>query len=477
MKEIKRCFCNFSYYDQQAIQEKLEEMAEKRWMLEKPGSFMWTYKRITPKRLRFSVTYFPNASDFDPGPTDGELTKIDYCRQDGWILVTSWGVMQIFYNKNVDATPIETEPVTQVENICRSMKKNVLFPQSILCGILLWSVAMRFSQWKRDPVSELSNPISVYTVLMFVGLALACLYEISFYFYWSRKARATAQNDRVFLPIKSRPAASWVLTAFSTVFLLLVCMELNGILGFAALWLCAIPLIPVIANLIKRQLKKQGVSRNVNRVISVGSVVLLTFLLLGIMTVSIIRGGPHSSDSGAVIGTYELYGRSREIYDASLPLEIEELTDVNAQWSKEANHQETVLLASTEYRQYAVPIDGNDRVDECELEYTVTDVKQNFLYDFIKQAVLNSRQDEIHDDFVFIDHYEAVDASIWDADDAYQLHWSDSVMDTYLIFWENRIVEIKFYWEPTPEQILIASEKLRNFATNPSSQACLSVDS
>ena len=78
---------------------------------------------------------------------------------------------------------------------------------------------------------------------------------------------------------------------------------------------------------------------------------------------------------------------------------------------------------------------------------------------------------------MFIDHYEAVDASIWNADDAYQLHWSDSVMNTYLIFWENRIVEIKFYWEPTPEQILIASEKLRNFATNPSSQACLSVDS
>ena len=100
MKEIKRCFCNFSYYDQRAIQEKLEEMAEKGWMLEKPGSFMWTYKRAEAKKLRFSVTYFPSASDFDPSPTDGELTKIDYCRQDGWNLVTSWGVMQIFCNEN-----------------------------------------------------------------------------------------------------------------------------------------------------------------------------------------------------------------------------------------------------------------------------------------------------------------------------------------------------------------------------------------
>ncbi len=95
MKEIKRCFCNFSFYDQQAIQEKLEDMAEKGWMLEKTGNFMWTYKRAKPKKLRFSVTYFPSASDFDPSHTDGELTKMDYCIQDGWMLVTSWGVMQI----------------------------------------------------------------------------------------------------------------------------------------------------------------------------------------------------------------------------------------------------------------------------------------------------------------------------------------------------------------------------------------------
>lgn len=120
----------------------------------------------------------------------------------------------------------------------------------------------------------------------------------------------------------------------------------------------------------------------------------------------------------------------------------------------------SILLSSTEYRQYTVPIDGNNKVDERKLEYTVTEVKQGFLYDFIKRAVLNSLQDEIHNDFEFTDHHEPIDASIWDADDAYQFHWSDSVLNTYLIFWGNRIVEIKFYWEPTPEQITIVVEKL-----------------
>lgn len=460
MKEIKRCFCNFSFYDQQAIQKKLEEMTEKGWMLEKAGSFMWTYKRMEPKKLRFSITCFPGASDFNPAPTEGELTKIDYCRQDGWILVTSWGVMQIFYNENEDAVPIETEPVTQVENIRRSLKKNVLLPQLVLCGMMGFSLAMRISMWKRDPVGELADPVSLYTVFMFGVLILACLYEIGFCVFWSRKARAAAQNDGVFLPIQSRPMASWILLALSALFMFLALNALRGPLGLAMLWLCAIPLITVMGNIITKRLKAWGVSRRINFAVSIGSVLLMTFFLLGLMIASIIQGGSHFNSEKTVVGTYELYGRTREIYNDPLLLEIEDLADVSAQWSKEADHQETFLLSNTEYRQYAVPIDGNDRVDECELEYTITEVKQEFLYDFIKRAVLNSRQDEVHNDFVFTDHYEPIDASIWNADDAYQLHWSDSVLNTYLIFWGNRIVEIKFYWEPTPEQIAITVEKL-----------------
>lgn len=460
MKEMKRCFCNFSFYDQQAIQEKLEEMAEIGWMLEKTDNFMWTYKRIEPKKLRFSVTYFPSASDFDPSPTEGELTKIDFCRQDGWNLVTTWGVMQIFCNEDLDAVPIETEPVMQIENICRSMKKNVLLPQAVLGGMLLWNVVIRLSQWRRDPVGELSDPFSIYSVLMFSILTLACLYEIGFYFCWSRKAKAAAQNDGVFLPVRSKPIASWILMAVSALLLILSYTALRGPLGFVILWLCMVPFIIVIGNLLKNMLKKRGVSRNVNRIVSVCAVVLLTFLMLGLMTAAIIQGRMRFDSGKNVVGAYELYGRTREIYNDPLPLEIEELADVHAQWSKEADHQETLLLSSTEYRQYAVPADGNDNVDERKIEYTVTVVKQDFLYDFIKRAVLNSRQDEIHDDFVFTDHYEPIDASVWNADDAYQLHWSESVLNTYLIFWGNHIVEIKFYWEPTPEQIAITVENL-----------------
>ena len=101
-------------------------------------------------------------------------------------------------------------------------------------------------------------------------------------------------------------------------------------------------------------------------------------------------------------------------------------------------------------------------MDERELEYTVTEAKWDFLHDFVKRAVLNARQDEINGDFVFIDHYEPADASVWNADAAYQRHRNGYVMDTYLIFWGERIVEVRFSWEPTPEQLAIAAAKLEN---------------
>lgn len=460
MKETKRCICNFSFYDQQAIEERLEDMARRGWMLEKTGSFTWTYRRGSPKQLRFCVTYFPAASEFDPGPTEGELTKQDYCRQDGWELVARWGVMQIFSSENPDAVPIETEPVTQVENLRRSMRKNVLLPQAVLCGMLLWNLFLRFSRWRRDPIGELSDPASLYSTFMFAVLTLDCLYEIGFYFHWTRKARRAAEEDGVFLPVRSKPVVSWILIALSALLVLLSYSSQKLPVGLALFLLCGIPAITVIGNFLKRWLRKRGASRNVNRAVSMGAVLLLTFLLLGLMTAAILRGGLRMGSEHTVVGTYELYGRTREVCGDPLPLEIEALADVNARWSKEADHQETFLLSSTEYRQHSIPADGNDVPDNHELEYTVADVRWDFLYDFVKEAVLNSRQDKVHDDFVFTDHYEPVDPAPWGLDSAYQLHWGNDVLNGYLFFKGNRMVELTFYWEPTPEQLEKAARAL-----------------
>lgn len=458
MKETKKILCHFSFYDQVRIQEKLEEMAEQGWMVDKPGNFAWTFKRIEPKKLSFSVTYFPGASEFDPGPTESELTKLDFCAHDGWKLAVKWGVMQIFYNEDENAVPIETEPMAQVENVKKSMRKNVLLPHLFEAALIAWYMFLQVGMFRRDPVEYLSSPLKVYQIPMWICLLLACLYEVGFYFHWTHKAKKVAEEDGVFLPIKTHIRASYVLLAFFTLLILFAFSTSMEYLLFGLIWSGILFLIGCSANLIKKKLKKKGVSRWVNMVVSLGSVFLFTVIFLSLLVSVILGSGISLGRDSQPVGSYEYHGQTWDIYDDPLPLTVEDLTEINANWSKEIDHQETGIVAYTEHEQRALFTEPREVPN---LSYTIIDIKATFLRDYIRQSVLNSRQDEVHGDYVFTDHYEPVDASVWGADEAYQLHWSDTIMNTYLLFWDDRIVEIKFYWEPTTEQIAQAAEILQ----------------
>ena len=458
MNDTKKILCHFSFYDQVRIQEKLEEMAELGWMVHQPGNFTWTFKRMEPKNLKFAITYFPGASEFDPGPTDEELTKLDFCAQDGWKLALKWGVMQIFYNEDENAIPIETEPVAQVENVKKSMRKNVLFPHLLETLLIAWYMFLQVGMFRRDPVEYLSSPLKAYQIPMWICLLLACLYEVGFYFHWTRKAKKSAEEDGVFLPIKTHIRASYILLAFSTLLILFAFGSAKKYLIFGLCWSGIMFLIACSVNVIKKKLKKKGVSRRTNMIVSLGSVFLLTIFALCILA-SVIIGSSSIRLSGSekAIGTYDYNGITWDIYDDPLPLNVEDLMELDANWSKERDHQETGIVAHTEYVQRALLSEPREVPN---LSYTIIDIKVPFLRDYIRQAVLNSRQDEVYDDYVFTDHYEPIEPSTWGADEAYQLHWSGSIMNTYLLFWDNRIVEIKFYWEPTEDQITTAAEIL-----------------
>lgn len=463
MKNTKRCFCNFSFYDQEAIQEKLETMASKGWMVEKLSNMMWTYKRIEPKQLRFAVTYFPDASEFDPGPTEGELTKMDFCAQDGWILAVRWGAMQIFYNENLDAVPIETDPVASVNNIHTAMKKNVLRTHLFSIAMLIYYLTFQFFRMKDDPIEYLSNPFYLYSIPLYAALLVASIHEIIYHFVWHKKAKKAAEDDGVFLPLKSKPLASYSLLAFSALCMLLAYSGFrtsNRTIVITLVYLAIMLLVFAIGNGIKAALKRKGASRGFNLIVSTGTVTLLTFVALALLCTAIITGDFTLWGEKQPIATYDINGWTMEVYDDPLPLEIEDMSAADAIWSKEADYQETFLASYLKYNQDFVHIEGNDAGVTKDLQYSIIDVKVPVLFDFMKQAILNSRQDEVHDDFIFTDHYEQIDPTIWQADDAYQVYWSDSLLNTYLLCWDNRIVEIKFYWEPTPEQIAVAIEKL-----------------
>ena len=62
MRDTKRRLELYSFFNHTGIAAHLEDMAQKGWMIEKITGFGWVYRRIEPKRLHFSVSYYARAS-------------------------------------------------------------------------------------------------------------------------------------------------------------------------------------------------------------------------------------------------------------------------------------------------------------------------------------------------------------------------------------------------------------------------------
>lgn len=68
------------------IENKLEKLAEKGLFLEECGSYLWSFRKGTPKKVKYTITYFSEGSVFNPDITDNQQTYIDYAKEAGWNL-------------------------------------------------------------------------------------------------------------------------------------------------------------------------------------------------------------------------------------------------------------------------------------------------------------------------------------------------------------------------------------------------------
>ena len=110
------------------------------------------------------MTYFPDASEFDPSPKDKHKMMEDFAARDGWKLLTRWGQMQVFCNEAEKPIPIETDAVTQVENIYRSMKKNLLPAHLMILALAIWQLVFNGYRAFTETVDFLSTPYLLASV-------------------------------------------------------------------------------------------------------------------------------------------------------------------------------------------------------------------------------------------------------------------------------------------------------------------------
>ena len=169
----------YAFYDHTGLERHLEKMAANGWMLESVGTYALRYRRCEPKKLRFAVVYYPKTDSFCPDePNHENLTFWDYCAGAGWQIVTQRDDTHIFYNENLDAVPIETEAVVQVETMERAKKGYVLSNTITVACMLPKMLYLQVSQLRRDPVAFLADGYDLTMMLMIFGYYYAIINTI-----------------------------------------------------------------------------------------------------------------------------------------------------------------------------------------------------------------------------------------------------------------------------------------------------------
>ncbi|MEA4925964.1 MAG: DUF2812 domain-containing protein [Syntrophomonadaceae bacterium] len=465
MKITKRRFEQFLFYDYTGIETHLTKMAAKGWQLHKITRLYWEYRKTEPQKLTYTVTYFSEASEFNPYPTENQQTFHEYCKDAGWNLVTEWAQMQVFCTERENPIPIETDESVKLKAIHRAMKKNFLPSSMVLLLISLLQMILQFHAIIDNPVYLLSNGTALFTATVLNILAVYILVNLIGYVVWYRKSGKAVNMGEVCI----RSSGGYKKISYFLLFLggIVIALAAFSVLSQRFGWMVILGItnIAVLITLvlaIKNTLKRVKASRRVNLTITMASCVILSFVLTGAMVWGIVRGanaGWFGNGPDETYTTTQPNGNTHtwDIYHDPLPLKVEDIQDVDYDhYSHEWTARESLLLAQFVARQNSFP----DGQNAPKLSYEIVQVKLPALFDLCLNDYLN--QYSYERDFPEEDkrYFRKTDDPAWEADAVYQLYRQDEAMDKYILCWDNRIVYINFDGIPTIEQIAVAVEKL-----------------
>ena len=416
MRDVKRTVPMYSFYDRTGIQNYLETQAEKGWMLEKAGTICWKFRRCEPRKLKFSVVYFPEADLYDPKPGEGEETFREFCEHSGWKFAASQAQMQIFYNQSANPVPIDTDPVIEVQNIHKSMKKSGLLGYWLL---MLSAVLQMVSQglgYATDSLRYLSWNINLFMILFWPSMFLMCAWRIISYYRWYRRAKRAAE-DGEFLATQGSQKVEAVWAGISAS-VLVACAVMGRSTISAAIVVCGLVVglgIIAVEVLAREFFKKKGYDAAQNKV---GTIVVTLVALVVLMAVGTSLGFSIVDHTGG---------------EGKYAIELSDLMDVEYE-TLQLEDNESILLGRQRIMQYT----GR----KYALQYQVVRVKADFLLDFCREEILKDNYFEV----------AGWDATPWNADEAYAFLEDDEI-EGYMLYYGDYIVTLWPNWEMTEAQM------------------------
>ena len=460
-RDTKRQLSWYQVDDTGAIARHLERMAGKGWLLEKVDNWFFTYRRAQPARVQYTVTFFPEASVFDPGLTQGQETYADYCRAAGWELAAAYGPIQYFRSVRPDPTPIETDEAVKLSAIRRTMRKTAVLSYAMLLVLPVVYLPL-FSIQLRDPMEFFSSNSQLAQLLLMAGIAVFSVGILLDYLVWVLRSRRAVSRGGACARshTRFRLGLTAMMLALCAVALAVFLLDppLSGMQPALLAFLVLYVGVMLLGRWILRHLKKRGVSRGNTKgiffVFAVAAGLVVGFgtpLLFGALDgAGVIHIGREPAE------TYtRTYGNGSQtitwdIFYDDLPVTLEDLGYAVApedHCTYEAEISRSPLAVRSEYVQDAFSSDN----DLPRLTYETFDARWPWLLEKCWEGLI-AEAGQYSD-------LQAPDPAPWGAEAAYQ----EADRYTWYLLYPGRIVTFHLGGseEATPERLDIIAQALR----------------
>ena len=454
----------FNWYqanDAAAMERKLEKMAEKGWLLDEMTNWGFRYRRGEPGEVHYAVTYFPQASVYDAGPTEEQQTYADYCAAAGWEFVSNWGPLQIFRSTRANPVPIETDEAEKLQAIHKSMLKTLVLSYGMLLAVWIMNLALRFSSIKRNPLGFFSSNQE----LLFMGFLLFFVLQLAFilvdYFVWYLRSKKSVERGEGCLQPHTRLRfwLSMVLLATGVPALVTLFAGLSqvGNIWMTVYCVISMPLIMVLSQGLLKWLKRRGFDRSVTRGVHIGGAVVLGIAYAVGITILVTRSAERVVDPRA-----EVYVDSRgfewEIHSDALPVTLEDLgytVTEEDHCSYQSDRSKTILMDRAIYVQESY----GEGSTLPYLRYEVTDVKAGFLLEPVLELTTGGYYLSVHGMSFLMNSYTLADEPLYGADRMYVAGEGSLNNGLYLVYGQKilHIDSVKYF---NDERIVAIVEQL-----------------
>lgn len=457
--KVKRIM-NFRFDRFETAEKKLEKMAEMGLFLEECGSFFWTFKKGTPKKLKYTVTYFSEGSIFNPGITANQETFFDYAKDAGWNFVTQYNQMQIFSSEAEHPVPFETDEKVKLNNIKKCMNKSFIPSVVSLIFVFALNLTLHYNSFRFNPIDFLADKGRLIPFFMFSVFIMYELYSLINYFTWTKKSERMIENGGA-CANSTNGFQRFIEILFMSLiigslvyFLFFLADRING---FAVVLAVAqTPLMMFIFWISINFLRRKRASALKNKVISSALVITANFGYFALIIVFIMSRGL-SINHGPNYRTvdWQLSETDRleyRLYSDTIPLTSEDLygpIDYSF-YSYEEETDHTLFLHRSRYSQDSPPA----RNAPPRIEYEVLEPQADFVYGLAKNHLLEIP--EWQDDTTL----KIMDNTIFGTIDAYQRFYGNIPTGQYTLFFEDRIILLNLEEAATEAQISVIKKKL-----------------